>query len=291
MNKPSHQSPEGVAAQGAGTAIYAYWKRQQKRGILSCLGDARGQLVQYFIHQRGNSSPDIVGQSQCHWKATPGPEPRAGLLVQNTFLLHHSCFSTVLRFCSFPYSNANILCALYFFTNWSLLYRVNEHRLAMSKWSVPFKTLFFFCLNFWHGTSFLPIKLALLALGDATSSKDEVTEINRPEESLPYSHSHPYFGKWSSKPVAMKPVQLGSVGVWVVSQKLLRLWETREVVCLPIITPMRINMINMYLQIIYHLGEVGTAKWALHCNLIDSVIEIRWIQSISTPEWYLNLAF
>lgn len=226
MTKPSHQTPEGVAGHGARAAIYVYWKWQHKRGILSCLGDAGGQLVQHFIHQGGNSSPDTVGQSQSYWKAMPGPEPRAGLLVQNTFLLHHSCFSTALRSCSFTYSNANILCALYFFTDWSLLYRVNGHRLTMSKWSTRFKTLFFFCLNFWCRPSLLPTTLTLLALGDAPSSKDEVTEFNRPEESLPYSHSHPYFGKKSSKSVAMKLVQLGSVGVWVVSQKLLKLWES-----------------------------------------------------------------
>lgn len=126
-------------------------EKDNKKKDFKLFGDAIGHLVQYFIHQRGNSTADTVGQSQSCWKAMPGPEPRAGFPVQITFLLHHSCLSTALRFYSFTYSNANILCALYFFTNWSLLYRINECRLALSKWSIPFKTLDCFGLIFWRG--------------------------------------------------------------------------------------------------------------------------------------------
>lgn len=197
----------------------------------------------------------------------PGPEPRAGLLVQNTFLLHHSCFSAALRFWSFTYSNANISCALYFFTDWSLLYRVNGHGLAMSEWSTCFKTLFSFCLNFWCRPSLLPTTLTLLALGDAPRSNDEVTEFNRPEESLPIPT--PTLGK---SPASRLLWNLCSWAQWESgwSHKSFRSFEkAREVVCLPIITPMRINMINIYLQIIYHFGEVGTVKWAWHCKVKD----------------------
>lgn len=171
-------------------------EKDNKKRDFKLFGDARGHLVQYFFHQRGSSAPDTVRQSQSYWKAVSGPEPRAGVPVQTTFFLHHSCLSTALRFYSFTYSNANILCALYFFTNWSLLYRINECGLAMSTWSTPFKTLDCLGLDFWRGTRFFyPSSLLCLHLVDVTHSKDEITEINGPEESLPYSHSHSYFGK------------------------------------------------------------------------------------------------
>lgn len=38
---------------------------------------------------------------------------------------------------------------------------------------------------------------------------------------------------------------------------------------------MGINMINIYLQIVVIFREIGTAKGALHCKVIDSVMRIR----------------